>query len=359
MSEDRWDLASLSPLTSLAASSSPGNAALPLADGDHVKTSTPDGGSALPSLTRSAVVAQTRAPLRIPPRQNPGRRAKKPIASRRSPSPSEDQDGYSDSGSEWKGIVEDYTGNHSVPLSRLDGISLSSFAPGMFPQFGLDHHAEDFPMGVSTGVSAQGWPMTQEYAAGAPAQPIPTPFSLSASPEAPPQKSPPDEYSPPHLKHLRCPRLVTISPCSPEPYITKSPETRAPSLPAPSIPTSPTHISVWESSPPPDVYHDLPITRQEIVSSVSQRRNHPLPGIPVTSTPLSHHRIEGDHPDSPADSDAGVVPLLESPSSVSILQAQYQALYEDLVELATMKALIERQLEHLGEAANLNEATFA
>jgi hypothetical protein len=84
-----------------------------------------------------------------------------------------------------------------------------------------------------------------------------------------------------------------------------------------------------------------------------------LPGIPVTSTPLSHHRIEGDHPDSPADSDAGVVPLLESPSSVSILQAQYQALYEDLVELATMKALIERQLEHLGEAANLNEATFA
>ncbi|TEB26783.1 hypothetical protein FA13DRAFT_1795262 [Coprinellus micaceus] len=332
MSEDRWDLASLSPLTSLADSSSPGNAALPLADGDHVKTSTPDGGSALPGLTRSVVVAQTGAPLRIPHRQNP------------------DQDGYSDNGSEWKGIVEDYTGNHSVPLSRLDGISLSSFAPGMFPQFGLDHHAEDFPMGVSMGVSAQAWPMTQEYAAGAPAQPILTPFSLSASPEAPPPETPeaPALSSPGH--HF---------PLSPEPYITKSPETRAPSLPAPSIPTSPTHISVWESSPPPNVYHDLPITHQEIVSSVSQRHNHPLPGIPVTSTPLSHHRIEGDHPDSPADSDAGVVPLLESPSSISILQAQYQALYEDLVELATMKALIERQLEHLGEAANLNEATFA
>ncbi|TEB06320.1 hypothetical protein FA13DRAFT_1807195 [Coprinellus micaceus] len=326
MSEDRWDLASLSPLTSLAASSSPGNAALPLADGDHVKTSTPDGGSALPAWSvlfypPAKVTSDLPYPDSIsggradqgtpahPACQNPGRRAKKPIASRRSPSPSEDQDGYSDSGSEWKGIVEDYTGNHSVPLSRLDGISLSSFAPGMFPQFGLDHHAEDFPMGT---------------------------------PEAPALSSPGHHF-----------------PLSPEPYITKSPETRAPSLPAPSIPTSPTHISVWESSPPPDVYHDLPITRQEIVSSVSQRRNHPLPGIPVTSTPLSHHRIEGDHPDSPADSDAGVVPLLESPSSVSILQAQYQALYEDLVELATMKALIERQLEHLGEAANLNEATFA
>ncbi|TEB27217.1 hypothetical protein FA13DRAFT_1795033 [Coprinellus micaceus] len=313
MSEDRWDLASLSPLTSLAASSSPGNAALPLADGDHVKTSTPDGGSALPGLTRSAVVAQTSTPLRIPPRQNPGRRAKQPIASRRSPSPSEDQDGYSDSGSEWKGIVEDYTGNHSVPLLRLDGILLSSFAPGMFPQFGLDHHAEDFLMGT---------------------------------PEAPALSSPGHHF-----------------PLSPEPYtdrsITKSPETRAPSFPTPSIPTSPTHISVWESSPPPDVYHDLPITRQEIVPSVLQRRNHPLPGIPVTSTLLSHHWIKGDHPDVPADSDAGVVPLLESPSSVSMLQAQYQALYEDLVELATMKALIEQQLEHLGEAANLNEVTFA
>ncbi|TEB18748.1 hypothetical protein FA13DRAFT_1803089 [Coprinellus micaceus] len=240
MSEDRWDLASLSPLTSLGSLFIARNAALPLADGDHVKTSTPDGGSALPGLTRSAVVAQTRAPLRIPPCQNPGRRAKKPIASRRSPSPSEDQDGYSDSRSEWKGIT----------------------------------------------------------------------------PEAPALSSPGHHF-----------------PLSPEPYITKSPETRAPSLPAPSIPTSPTHISVWESSPPPDVYHDLPITRQEIVSSVSQRHNHPLPGIPVTSTPLFHHRIEGDHPDSPADSDAGVVPLLESPSSVSILQAQYQALYEDLVEL--------------------------
>ncbi|TEB16770.1 hypothetical protein FA13DRAFT_1804563 [Coprinellus micaceus] len=179
MSEDRWDLASLSPLTSLAGPSSPkcNGRSQPLtpsraydetADFTAVRslfiarqcsTSACRRGSCedvnsgrwqcAPQPDSIRVVAQTRAPLRIPPRQNPGRRAKKPIASRRSPSPSEDQDGYSDSGSEWKGIVEDYTGNHSVPLSRLDGISLSSFAPGMFPQFGLDHHAEDFPMGVS------------------------------------------------------------------------------------------------------------------------------------------------------------------------------------------------------------------
>jgi hypothetical protein len=49
-------------------------------------------------------------------------------------------------------------------------------------------------------------------------------------------------------------------------------------------------------------------------------------------------------------------------SSVQSLQERYQALYEEWVDLETLRAMMERQLEHLenlGRAMDLNEAIFA
>ncbi|TEB23556.1 hypothetical protein FA13DRAFT_1798035 [Coprinellus micaceus] len=346
MSEDRWDFASLSPLTSLSGSSSPRSRALPL-------TEEAGGGSALSGLNRSAVLVQPRPPFRIPPRRNPARRgrvpqARKSTASKRSPSPSEDEHNYSDTGSEWGGIMED---NPSGSLLRSDGMSSPSSGDGLSSHFGLGHQDEDLPMGL---VPAQGRPTlpVDLSVAG-----VSTPSPMSESPTAPTQDSPAKLPVPAggpfqHACPANCPADQTV---------TELPQTPAPLSPALSIPTSPTHISVWESSPPPDVYYNHPITRQEMISSISQRHERALPGLPTTSSPLSDQRNPGNGPPSPAYSDVGLLPG-EMSSSVQSLQERYQALYEEWVDLETLRAMMEQQLEHLenlGRAMDLNEAIFA
>ncbi|TEB34858.1 hypothetical protein FA13DRAFT_1788481 [Coprinellus micaceus] len=374
MSEDRWDFASLSPLTSLSGpssrkhngSSSPGSRALPLTD-------QADGGSALSGLNRSAVLVRPRPPFRIPPRRNPARRgrvpqARKSTASKRSPSLSEDEHNYSDMGSEWGGIMED---NPSGSLLRSDGMSSPSSGDGLSSHFGLGHQDEDLPMGL---VPAQGRPTlpVDLSVAG-----VSAPSPMSESPTAPAQDSPaklsgwPSLHIPPQPfmserePAARCPLGGHSSALSRElpadQTVTELPKTPAPLSPALSIPTSPTHISVWESSPPPDVYYNHPITRQEMISSISQRHERALPGLPTTSGPLSDQQNPGNGPPSPAYSNVGLLPG-EMSSSVQSLQERYQALYEEWVDLETLQAMMERQLEHLenlGRAMDLNEAIFA
>ncbi|TEB34677.1 hypothetical protein FA13DRAFT_1789079 [Coprinellus micaceus] len=250
MSEDRWDFASLSPLTSLSGSSSPGSHALPLTD-------QADGGK----LISGACAAKATLSHPASPQSHSSRASASSL----------------DTGSEWGGIMED---NPSGSLLRSDGMSSPSSGDRLSSHFGLGHQDEDLPMGL---VPAQGWPTlpVDLSVAG-----VSTPSPMSESPTAPAQDSPaklsgrPSLHIPPQPfmserePPARCPPRGHSSALSHElpadQTVTELPETPAPLSPALSIPTSPTHISVWESSPPPDVYYNHPITRQEMISSISQ-----------------------------------------------------------------------------------------
>jgi hypothetical protein len=119
-----------------------------------------------------------------------------------------------------------------------------------------------------------------------------------------------------------------------------------------SMPTSPSHISVSDDSAAPYQYH-ADVDPFAVLSSISQRNRQTRPPM----TPLAQPR--GASPGSDLRSSAAYPsPGAGNPSpsvSVTALQAEYQALYQQLVDLATVSAMIVRQQECLRHAALLTQ----